>query len=179
MRLAMITALLVGCHAGYLSPTYPVLDTGEYQAYPDVVADWVGSCDITQVTHAASPEGEDGIEIGLAIAVTGQKVVCSESLGDSKACYQVNAPAVNGDWPGSGEGQLDPEGGGPFDIVIHVEAEGYCFPEDKTCEPSWDLYLWGDVADGQFSGDCQSISTGIYDNYPVTWGSGAFSLEVP
>ena len=176
MRQALLAVLLAGCHTGYLSPTRPLRDTGQHADYPDVVANWTGTCDISEVSHAASADAEDGIEISLTIAITGQKTICSDNLGESKGCYVVNAPAANGDWPGSGEGQLDPEGGGPFDVLLHVEAEGYCFPEDKTCDPSWEMYLWGDVIDGVFTGDCQSISSGVYDNYPVTWGSGSFSM---
>ncbi len=176
----LLPALLVGCHVGYLSPSEPPEDTGvEQPDDPELISTWVGSCGITEVSRPASADGEDGIEIGIALEVTGQRVVCSGDLGESKACYAVVAPTVNADWPGSGEGQLDPMGSGPLDMLLAVEAEGYCHPEQPGCDPSWELYLWGAVHDGVFEGDCQSISTGVDDNYPVTWGSGAFSLDSP
>jgi len=175
---ALLPLMLVGCHSGYLSTTRPpiVEDTAPV-VDPDLVSTWVGVCDITEVSRPATPEAKDGLEIAIALEVTGQQVVCSSELGDSAACYSVIAPTVNADWPGGGEGELNPAGTGPNDMLIHVDAEGYCDPDEKTCVPAWDLYLWGAVSDGLFEGDCQSISTGSYENYPVTWGSGAFSLE--
>lgn len=177
---ALPLVLLVGCHSGYLSPTHPapVEDTA-LVVDPDLVSTWVGSCDITQVARAATPDAKDGLSISIALEVTGQQVVCSGNLGESAACYSVVAPTVNADWPGGGAGELNPEGTGPIDMLIRVLSEGYCDPGDQACAPGWDLYLWGAAHDGLFSGDCQSISTGIDDNYPVTWGSGAFSLEAP
>ncbi len=175
---ALLPILLAGCHTGYLSltdppepeDTAPVVD-------PDLVSTWVGDCEITEVARAATEDAEDGITIHMALEVTGQQVVCSSDLGDAAACYTVIAPAVNADWGGAGEGELNPEGTGPIDMLIRVEAEGYCDASVKTCVPSWDLYLWGAVVDGVYQGDCQSISTGSYGNYPVTWGSGSFALD--
>jgi hypothetical protein len=176
----LLPVLLVGCHVGYLSPSEAPGDTGsELPDDPELVSSWLGSCDITEVTRPASPEGEDGIEIGVALEVTGERVICSGELGDSKACYAVQAPAVDADWPGQGEGQLDPMGSGPIDVLIRVQAQDYCDPDQPGCDPGWDLYLWGSVQNGVFQGDCQSISTGVDENYPVTWGSGAFSLSAP
>ncbi len=175
---ALILVPLVGCHAGYLSATHPTVDSDQPPTVdPDLVSTWVGACDITEVSRPASPDAKDGIEISVAFEVTGQQLVCSGDLGTATACYSVIAPAVNADWRGGGTGELNPQGSGPSDILIQVQAEGYCDPGVQGCDPSWDLYLWGAAHDGVFEGDCQSISTGIDDNYPVTWGSGAFVLE--
>ncbi len=175
--LALTPLLLAACHSGYLSPTEPrAHDTGADPELLEIVSAWTGSCGITTVTQPATPQAQDGIEIDVALAISGQEVVCEDGFGGEHACYAVSVPAANADWPGSGSGQLDLLGGGPIDLLLEIDAQGFCDPDAPGCDPSWELYLWGDVIDGVFTGDCQSISSGSGEQQPVTWGTGTFSF---
>ncbi len=182
MRLVPLMSLaLCACNAGYLSTTRmerPENQDDTHSPAPDdLLSSWTGSCHVSEVSYPATPEAEEGIEVTVALQVSSLEQDCSTVLGQDETCYKVIAPSVHADWPGSGEGQLRPDGSGPIDVLVQAETDHFCdsYPH-QDCDPAWELYLWGDLQGDTLSGDCQTISSGTDGLYPVTWGTGAFEL---